>query len=72
MQCKDLTEKQNEIISSMRERYKQVPPVLFMRSLSMAKNEFELFDILETIPSGFPLAWNAEARKWDQFTPVES
>lgn len=69
MQHKDLTEKQRTIIASMRERYTHIATVVFMRSFSMAKNEVELFDILETVPNQFPLLWNNEIRQWEQFTP---
>lgn len=67
MQYKDLTEKQKEIIGSMRERYQHVPPIVFIRSFTLAKNEVELFDILATVPNQLPIAWSHEAKQWQQF-----
>jgi hypothetical protein len=68
MECKDLTEKQRDVVIAMQERYKHVAPVIFMRSFSLAKNEVELFDILDTVPTQLPILWSHEAKQWQQFT----
>ena len=57
-----LTESQQQIVEKLKERYK-VHPVLFQRLLERAKNEVELFDILDTMPRSFPIAWDIENRR---------
>lgn len=52
------------IVQKLRERYSDVPPLVFHRSLSYAKNASELFDILETMPKVFPLVWDSGRRIW--------
>jgi hypothetical protein len=60
---KELTEKQQEIVAKLRERYGTIHPVLFQRMLDRAKNEVELFDILDTAPATFPLVWDINGRR---------
>lgn len=56
-------EKQLETIKKLEEKYK-IHPLIFQRSIEKAKDEFELFDILDTIPESFPLMWENEKRIW--------
>lgn len=58
-----LTDKQKDIVQKLRERYASVHPVLFQRALEKAKNEVELFDILDTIPTTMPLVFDSYARR---------
>ena len=51
-------------MQKLRERYSYVPPLVFQRSVERAKDIAELFDILETVPRGYPIAWDNVARKW--------
>jgi len=62
-----LTDKQRDVLVKLKERYKTVHPVLFERILERAKNEVELFDILDTLPTTLPLVWDMEKRR---FLPV--
>lgn len=62
-----LTDTQKEIVGKLRARYSNVHPVLFQRVLEKAKNEVELFDILDTIPDTLPLIFNSDIRR---LTPV--
>jgi hypothetical protein len=54
----------DDIQKAMRQRYSHIHPILFQRSLEHAKTNGELFDILETIPSQYPIVWDEESRKW--------
>lgn len=60
----DLTDEQTAFVGKLRERYDAVPEVLFRRSVAHAKNEVELFDILDTIPDGLPVVWDPAAHRW--------
>ena len=52
------------IVESLRKRYNDVHPLMFHRSLERAKDETELFDILDTIPSKYPLIWSEKDHRW--------
>lgn len=54
----------DDIQKAMQQRYSHIHPMLFQRSLEYAKTNGELFDILETIPSQYPIVWDEENRKW--------
>lgn len=52
------------IIQKLREKYPDLHPLLFHRSVERAKSNGHLFDILSTIPDNFPLVWNEELSRW--------
>lgn len=54
----------DSIVHKLRERYKKVHPLIFQRSLDRAKDDSDLFDILDTIPSEYPIVWNNQERRW--------
>ena len=54
------------VIEKLRERYPKIHPVMFFRSMEKAISPGDLFDILDTFPSGFPIEWNFSARKWEK------
>ena len=56
--------KMDEIQQALKERYSNVHPLLFHRSVEKAKTHSELFDILESIPDEFPVIWDDEIRRW--------
>ena len=58
-----------QTLQKLRERYHDVHPLLFHRSVERAKNDVELFDILDTIPD-FPLTWDEQVRRWMTTTDV--
>lgn len=58
-----LTDKQLEIVDKLKGRYGNVHPVVFQRVLERAKDEVELFDILDTTPDSFPLVFDSESRR---------
>ncbi len=53
-----------EVIRKLRDRYKNVPQVIFIRSLEKAKSLGDLFDILDTFPNNFPIQWDEKCRRW--------
>ena len=53
-----------KIVEKLRERYKDIHPLIFHRSLEHAKTEVELFDILESIPKSYPIVWSEDDFCW--------
>jgi hypothetical protein len=52
------------VIDSLKVRYKNIHPLIFLRSREKAKSEGELFDILEDFPNQYPVIWDEDARRW--------
>lgn len=53
-----------EIVEKLRERHKDIHPLIFHRSLEHASTEVELFDILETFPNKYPVTWSEKNFCW--------
>lgn len=53
-----------EVIEAMRVRYDKVPDLIFFRSVERAKSAGDLFDILESFPGQYPVAWDEISRRW--------
>lgn len=63
------------VVDKMKERYPNLHPLLFQRSVEKARTLGELFDILEEVPVILPLAWDEESRRWkttDDLTQTHS
>jgi len=58
------------VVAKLKERYPSLHPMIFNRSVERAKNLGHLFDILETIPNGFPLVWSDTNEGWEICTDV--
>ncbi len=54
----------NHIIKALSERYKNIPPLIFMRSVERAKDDADLFDILESFPNEYPVVWSEKKHSW--------
>ena len=54
----------NDIVCALKKRYAGYPPLLLSRSVERAKDETELFDILDVVPKEFPLIWSNDERRW--------
>ena len=55
----------SEVVSALRKRYADLPPLLLSRSIERARDEAELFDILDCVPEEFPLVWLSDKRRWE-------
>jgi hypothetical protein len=53
-----------DLIKKLRERYSDVPLLVFARSIERSRSAGDLFDILETIPGRCPLVWDENQRRW--------
>jgi hypothetical protein len=53
-----------ELLAKLKERYPQMHPLMFYRSIERAKTPGDAFDILETVPDKFPIIWDEEKHCW--------
>lgn len=60
----------DEVIESLKVRYAHVHPLLFQRSAEKAKSPGELFDILEEMPTQYPIVWDQNKRCWSHTTDL--
>lgn len=54
----------DDVQNALKERYSNLHPLIFQRSLEKSENNAELFDILETVPEKYPIVWDDEKREW--------
>jgi hypothetical protein len=54
---------EQKIIDSLKEKFADVHPLVFQRSLEHAKTAGELFDILDTLPD-LPFTWDEKRHRW--------
>ncbi len=54
----------DKVIEGLRKRHSNIHPLVFHRSVEKAKTHGELFDILEEIPTEFPIFWDEKTRRW--------
>jgi hypothetical protein len=54
---------EENIISGLKERHKNLNPLVFHRSLEKSETAVELFEILEAVPS-CPFYWDDSNKKW--------
>lgn len=52
------------LIERLKDRYPNIHPLIFHRSVERAKSPGDLFDILDTFQQDFPVVWDAESRRW--------
>jgi hypothetical protein len=53
-----------ELLKTLKAKYSDIHPLLFLRSKERAKTGGELFDLLDTMPTQFPITWNEENKRW--------
>ena len=53
-----------EITENFKKRYSHIHPLIFHRSLERSNSFVELFEILESVPSKFPISWDENKRSW--------
>jgi hypothetical protein len=51
-------------IENFRKKYSSLHPLILHRSAERASSLMELFDLLENIPSNFPIVWDEKKRSW--------
>ena len=53
-----------EIVNKLKQRYKDIHPLIFHRSLEHSKKEVDLFDLLDSFPKAYPVAWDEDNFCW--------
>lgn len=61
---------EQDIIDNLKQRYSNVHPLIFNRSVERAKDGGELFDILDSIPKTLPIMWDENIRRWVIVTDI--
>ncbi len=51
-------------LQKLKERYTEIHPLIFHRSVERAATQTELFEMLESFPKKYPIVWSDEERKW--------
>jgi hypothetical protein len=54
----------DNIVHALRNRYSDIHPLIFHRSVEKAQGDTDLFDILDTFPKEFPVVWHEEEKRW--------
>jgi len=65
-----LSFEKEEEVENLKQRYRQIHPLIFNRSLERAYDISELFDILESIPKSYPFSWDEKSRRWKKQSDV--
>lgn len=52
------------VIKKLKDRYKDIHPLIFQRSVEKARTAGELFDILDSFKHKYPMVWNDQTRRW--------
>ena len=53
-----------EFLDKLRERYSDIHPLIFHRSVEKTNSKVELFDILDSFPQEYPVVWSEADRRW--------
>ncbi len=53
-----------DLIQKLKERYSNLHPLIFLRSIERAKTPGDAFDILEGFPKEWPIMWDEENHCW--------
>ena len=54
----------HSIAKHLKQRYNNIHPLIFQRSLDRAIDDADLFDILDSFPNKYPVVWNNNERRW--------
>lgn len=54
----------DSLVGKLKERYPDLHPLIFHRSLERAKSDGDLFDILDSFPKKFPVVWCETSCRW--------
>jgi hypothetical protein len=54
----------DKVQEALKRRHPQLHPLIFQRSIEKAHSNGELFDLLEGMPTDYPLVWDDSERVW--------
>ncbi len=55
---------EDDLVRKLRERYRSVPLLVFLRTMERSASLPDLFDALESVPKERPITWNAPLGRW--------
>jgi len=55
---------EDSCVEAFKKRYSALHPLVFQRSVERAKSASDLFEILEGMPSKFPISWDDIKHMW--------
>jgi hypothetical protein len=58
------------VLAALKERYKDLHPLLVHRSIERSKTTAELFDVLEGFRHNYPVVWDDNLRKWNHVRDI--
>ena len=61
---------EDSCIEALKKRYVGLHPLLLHRSAERARSPSDLFEILESMPSKFPISWDDSKHMWVKDTDV--
>lgn len=61
-----MVRRDDPVVGKLKERYPDMHPLIFQRSLEHATTLGDFFDILESMPTKCPICWNEEAHRWER------
>jgi hypothetical protein len=60
----------DDVQKAMRQRFSHIHPLMFARSIEKTKSNGELFDVVSTVPTEYPVIWDEEAHCWKHTTDL--
>lgn len=54
------------VLENLKNRHKNLHPLVFHRSVEKARDLANLFDILEDMPKKYPIIWDEKSGSWTQ------
>ena len=57
-------------LDSLRERYPEIHPLIFQRSVEHAESEVALFNLLESMPKKYPVSWDENEKCWKRISDI--
>jgi hypothetical protein len=61
---------EDSCVEAFKKRYSGLHPLIFHRSVERARGASDLFEILESMPSKFPISWDDNKHVWAKDSDV--
>jgi len=55
---------EDSCVDAFRKRYQHLNALVFYRSLEKARDQMDLFEILESVPDSLPFSWDENEHAW--------
>lgn len=61
-----MVRRDDPVVEKLKDRYPDLHPLIFQRSLEHATTLGDLFEILESMPDKYPICWDEESHCWQR------